>query len=184
MMDCHEPTTHFSLLGYFKEANYAGEWMEQLFKHEGVCVWTEDEYDLMGDGYDFWDTSCSQTEYTDEEGNYIYYDLKPLPEGNMTMGSYTDYRCVVEYTGDSVTVDDALDGDRRKLREGRRANEEDNDVSFDEYIEAWNDAFSIFKTCQPCKAYNLNYDGDGDGGRRLDDANEGYFQCNDEAGYT
>ena len=48
-MDCHEPDTHFDLLGYFKEPSYA-TWMEQLFKHEGMCVWTDEEYNFMQEG--------------------------------------------------------------------------------------------------------------------------------------
>ena len=180
-MDCHEPDTHFSLLGYFKEAYYAGEWMEQLFKHEGVCIWTEDEYDFMGNGYDFWDFTCSESDYSDENGNTLYYDLKPLPAGNMTIGLYTDTRCVEEYRGDAVSIATVMNGNDQHRR---RAQSGDNQMTFDEYITAWNDAFSIFKTCQPCRAYNLNY-GDGEGGRRrLDQDDDGYFPCYDEAGYT
>lgn len=41
-MDCHLKDTHFKLLGFFKEPNYH-EWMEQLFKHQGVCLWTNEE---------------------------------------------------------------------------------------------------------------------------------------------
>lgn len=37
-MDCHLPSTHFSLLGFFKEPNYH-EWMEQLFKHRTLFSW-------------------------------------------------------------------------------------------------------------------------------------------------
>jgi hypothetical protein len=36
-MDCHLKTTHFKLLGFFKEPNYH-EWMEQLFKHQGMAL--------------------------------------------------------------------------------------------------------------------------------------------------
>lgn len=47
-MDCHLPETNFKLLGVFKEQNF-GQWMEQLFKHEGICVWTDEEYEFMQD---------------------------------------------------------------------------------------------------------------------------------------
>lgn len=41
-MDCHLPSTHFKLLGFFKEPNYH-EWMEQLFKHRkytSTTIWS------------------------------------------------------------------------------------------------------------------------------------------------
>jgi hypothetical protein len=41
-MDCHLDDTNFQLLGFFKHRSY-DDWMEQLFKHEGVCVWREEE---------------------------------------------------------------------------------------------------------------------------------------------
>lgn len=41
-MDCHLSDTHWSLLGFFKHKDY-DDWMEQLFKHEGICVWTDEE---------------------------------------------------------------------------------------------------------------------------------------------
>ena len=69
-MDCHLPTTHFSLLGYFKEPNY-DEWMEQLFKHQGVCLWTDNEYSQMDNYRYLWPCSCSSIGQTDEEGNAL-----------------------------------------------------------------------------------------------------------------
>ena len=46
-MDCHlDDTKHWHLLGYFKEYYYM-DWFEQLFKHEGYCVWQNDEADFM-----------------------------------------------------------------------------------------------------------------------------------------
>jgi hypothetical protein len=47
-MDCHEPNLHFKLVGVFKEMNGFYDWGEQLFKHEGYCVWNdEDTYEFM-----------------------------------------------------------------------------------------------------------------------------------------
>ena len=83
-MDCHEPDTHYSLLGFFKEPYY-DEWMEQLFKHEGDCLWSDDECNFMQKNRDYWPTGCtiSNTEATLHTGKtgYLYYDLKPLPYG-------------------------------------------------------------------------------------------------------
>jgi hypothetical protein len=33
-------------LAFFKEPNYQ-TWMEQLFNHQGVCLWNNNEYNLM-----------------------------------------------------------------------------------------------------------------------------------------
>lgn len=47
-MNCHEPHTHFKLVGVFKETNGMYDWTEQLFKHEGYCIWNdEDAYEEM-----------------------------------------------------------------------------------------------------------------------------------------
>jgi hypothetical protein len=46
-MDCHESHTHFQLVGVFKETDGMYDWTEQLFKHEGYCIWMGDE---DGDG--------------------------------------------------------------------------------------------------------------------------------------
>jgi len=48
-MDCHEPNTHFTLLGVFKELDGMEDWAEQLFKHHGYCVWDEDGYEVGND---------------------------------------------------------------------------------------------------------------------------------------
>eukprot|EP00580_Thalassiosira_gravida_P015159 CAMPEP_0201670750 /NCGR_PEP_ID=MMETSP0494-20130426/27707_1 /ASSEMBLY_ACC=CAM_ASM_000839 /TAXON_ID=420259 /ORGANISM="Thalassiosira gravida, Strain GMp14c1" /LENGTH=144 /DNA_ID=CAMNT_0048151877 /DNA_START=14 /DNA_END=448 /DNA_ORIENTATION=+ len=40
MMDCHEPWTHFRLVGVFRETDGMYDFTEQLFKHEGYCVGT------------------------------------------------------------------------------------------------------------------------------------------------
>ena len=43
-MDCHLPSENFKLLGYYKAAqNAQREWYGQLFKHEGVCVWNDED---------------------------------------------------------------------------------------------------------------------------------------------
>lgn len=47
-VDCYLSKTNFKLLGFFKEAEYS-TWMEQLFKHEGICIWTDEEYVFMQD---------------------------------------------------------------------------------------------------------------------------------------
>ena len=92
MYDCHLATTNFKLLGIFKEPNYH-EWMEQTFKHEGVCVWTDEEYSFMQGNRGAWPCGCTQTDVTTTSGTPLYYDMKPLPEGRVTFGLYTDASC-------------------------------------------------------------------------------------------
>ena len=54
-MDCHEKHTHFSLLGIYKFTQDDNEdWMEQLYKHMGYCLWSEDEFEFMYDAYASW----------------------------------------------------------------------------------------------------------------------------------
>ena len=35
--------------------------MEQLFKHEGMCVWTEEEYAFMKNARKAWPKGCANT---------------------------------------------------------------------------------------------------------------------------
>lgn len=152
-MDCHLPDTHFQLLGYFKEPNWA-QWMEQLFKHEGVCIWTSSEYTFMQNYREVWPEGCTATEIK-VDGNYLYYDMKPQHYAGMGIGLYTDSRCSVDYTGDLYTPENILYNE---------------DVyGLIKYNDDWNSAFDIYKTCQPCKAYSL--------------ASSSYT-CSDDAGYT
>jgi hypothetical protein len=178
-MDCHLPDQkNWQLLGYYKELEYT-EWFEQLFKHEGYCVWQADEYEFMYNNYGAWPEGCTETEYYLSDGTALYYDTKALANATMAYGLYTDARCSQDYMGDEVTVEEVL------------YNGDDNgDLLSPEYLEYWNDAMEIYRVCQPCRAYALN---EGYGGenrkhkkRQLDedDPNGGYFQCDDAAGYT
>ena len=159
-MDCHLENTHFSLLGFFKHKSY-DDWMEQLFKHEGYCIWTEDEYDFMNDAREAWPDECTMSSTTDKSGNYIYYDLKPVKGGGITLGLYTDTRCIQEYqkrgSDDPITIANVVGN---FLAEGGSGdNNGDDDAVYDNLkssMAAWDSAFDIFKTCQPCVAHDLN----------------------------
>jgi len=183
--DCHLSNTNFKLLGLFKEPNYHS-WMEQLFKHEGVCVWTEDEYNFMQYNRDAWPCGCTQTDQTDGAGNSLYYDMKPLPEGRLTFGLYTDSACSREYVGSLDTV---------KVIENFIGEEQGEDgygttATLAENLEAWNSAFDVFKKCQPCKAYDLSnadgtnyrYNYNQDDHQETDEGEK--FACYDDADYT
>jgi hypothetical protein len=207
-MDCHETNTStWKLMGVFKEASYFGDdaFFEQLFKHEGVCLWNDDDlYDFMSEAREEkWTQGCVSTgiignayyfnndDTTSSYGNYIYIDLKPTWNGNMTYGLYTDSACKNEYEGLDINVD------RVSANMG---------LLYGSYLEAWNDALEVYKVCQPCKAYNLQKQsstwtynktsksyyyvaGDDDSSKEDDDylatdPNKGFFQCDDDAGYT
>ena len=188
--DCHLGDSNFKLLGLFKEANYH-EWMEQLYKHEGVCVWTEDEYEQMQYLRESWPCGCTQTGQTDENGNYIYYDMKPLPEGRMTLGLYTDASCSTEHSGDldAIEVIENMYASNGNNNDNNNNNDRDDRGSLGdlaEDISSWNDAFDVFKKCQPCKAYDLSNDGSGNYNQddhHEDDDGEA-FACHDDAGYN
>lgn len=181
-MDCHEPdTTHWKLMGYFKNYDYY-DFFEQLFKHEGYCVWNDNDLtDFMYGNYNSWPQGCTSTNaYSELDSQLLYYDIKPTADANMTLGLYTDSACSVEYLGNQ-TVDDILqqqhqEGGHRELRGG---------LLLGENLQIWNDALSVYKVCQPCRAYNLYADQGEQQHRTLNDnANDGYFECNDIAGYT
>jgi len=152
-MDCHLPDTQWQLLGIFKIDNISGGdgWMEQLFKHEGVCVWGWDTYEFASGIRESLPNECTESKNADGEGNTLYYHVKPAMNGNITLGLYTDAKCSQEYNGEKnynvfeIAGIDASD------------------------VDAFNEALDVYKTCQPCIAYNLT---------------DEEFECNDDAGYT
>lgn len=115
---------------------------------------------------EWWPEGCQKTGQT-SGGRNIYMDIKPMRNGDMGLGLYTDAGCTQVYSGRSVKLENMVDS-----FEGS---------SIDEHISSWNSAFNVFKTCQPCKAYALSSSSNGEGGG--DDVNGGLFQCNDVAGY-
>jgi hypothetical protein len=171
-MDCHMTnSTTWQLLGVYKEAQYASEWFEQLFKHAGYCLWSYSVYTWMQTYRENWPEGCISTGTKSPSGNYIYTDLKPSLGGNITLALYEDIDCRIEYN--YANVSSVLEG---KYLTG--------DAS-----QLFNDAMEPYKYCQPCRAAALSssYGSDDDGGRRRrleDDPNDGYFECNDDAGYT
>jgi len=170
-MDCHLPSENFKLLGYYKAAqNAQREWFGQLFKHEGVCVWNdEDTYEFMQGNKEKWPEKCASSG-TYDNTTLLYYDLKPAADGNVTVGLYTDYYCSKDYTGD-LDTESILDGLGY----------------YQSTIDEWNTHFGAYKICQPCVAHSLAYmDGAPSGRRELkeDNNNNEIFQCYDQAGYT
>ena len=192
LMDCHDPdSTTWTLMGVYKEASYFGNdaFFEQLFKHEGICLWNDDNtYEFMSDAREsMWPQGCVDTGYVSDYGDELYIDLKPTPNGNMTLGLYTDGVCASEFIGGYKLVDDIA------MAMG---------LAYGYYIDEWNTGMEVYKVCQPCRTYNLNAgytnyddmftDDDYESGEQwgnpdddeYSDANEGYFWCSDDAGYT
>ena len=198
-MDCHLSNTHYKLLGIFKEPNY-DEWMEQLFKHEGDCLWDDEEYELMQADREAWPNGCTQSAtHVTNDGGYLYYDLKPQQYGNMDIGLYTDAECIEEYDG-SFTVEEVLQAAGYNNYENNNGDDNKGTVlSLEEEIQAWNDAFDVYKQCQPCKTYLLTHIVAGQGTEYNVTGNRNYanndqqdddqqdddenFHCHDDAGY-
>lgn len=208
-MDCHEEDTHFSLLGFFKHRSY-DDWMEQLFKHEGMCVWTEEEYAFMKNAREAWPQGCTESGSTTEDGKTIYYDVKPMPHGRIAVGLYLDKECIVDYTSDTDTVEEVV-GNIFVNNGGDSHDSGDNydydfsNETFAESLDRWNSAFDVWRLCHPCVAHDLEntegekytdddayyddywynyYNGDG---RKLGgeySAQGDKFECYDDAGYT
>jgi len=138
-MDCHLPDTNWQLAGVFKIGNVSSGdgFMEQLFKHEGVCIMSKDEYEVTDEGRESLPNYCKDTGEVDWVGNVIYAHSKPGKSGSITIGLYTDIYCTIEYTGvkvDPFTVT-GIDED---------------------FMEEFNSALDHFKICQPCVAYNVS----------------------------
>jgi hypothetical protein len=136
-MDCHLEKTNWQLLGVFK-IHEVNTWMEQLFKHEGVCVMGEDNFEFMSKMREEIPHECKGSNYKDSSGNQLYYSSKPLPEGDLTIGLYKDEKCSVPYTGTDMNAFDVAG------------------VS-EEYMKKFMDELSVWKICQPCVAYDLAY---------------------------
>jgi hypothetical protein len=150
-MDCHEPTTHYSLLGFFKHVQY-GAFLDALVGYQGDCVWTDAEYTLMmattaaneGDAAESSWPLTGQCTATGTDG--VYYDMKPGQGGKIDLGLYADDSCTVEYTGGAVTVDDVWESASASSSDGKTGQER---------LKAWNDALGAFHVCQPCMTYDL-----------------------------
>lgn len=104
-LDCHDPSTgNFTLVGVFQETDGVYDFFEQLFKHEGICLWNDDDvFDTMTTWMEEWPEECEKLDLSDDDGNTLYMSTAPLPEGNMTLGVYVDNSCTqlssIDYTG-------------------------------------------------------------------------------------
>lgn len=205
-MDCHEPDTHWKLLGLFKHRQ-PDDWMEQLFKHEGVCVWSDQEYAFMKNARKAWPKGCAATGSTSLSGRQIYSAIKPVSGGSIQLGLYIDEKCTEEYNGVNSDASKIMGGNfltnvQNSHDSGDSGNYDFSDWSTSEALEYWENSMGAFKICQPCIAYDINnyYDGNNqgssygtydcgnenydDGGGGGGDCVEDNFDCYDDAGYT
>ena len=173
-MDCHEPSTHFKLVGVFKETDGLTDWAEQLFKHQGYCLW-DDQYDKdeeesgdkeggsgdkdgednevynTMDGYrQYWPSGCKEMYLEDYDGNKLYLEAKPQKEGNMTYGLYLDEDCTQEsnmgYPEYVKLYFETYYGDSEKSMKAAK-------YWSARFVE-WNHWMTSFKVCNPCRAYS------------------------------
>lgn len=193
-MDCHDPHSHFKLLGVYKETDGLADWAEQLFKHHGYCQWDEDTYDSMQTYRESWPTTCTALYYPDSDGNKLYSGLRPLAEGNITIGVYLNDQCTTDsgHTWADYIMIYYSSYYYSNSETGRTVA-----AKWENAIQIWNDAMMVYKSCQPCRTYNLfpdeeqsSHDSKEGRDRFLADDNEGEgsaepwgYDCNDDAGY-
>ena len=133
-----------------------------------------------------WPCGCTKSSQTDRKGNYIYYDMKPLPEGRMTFGLYKDASCSTEHSGNidpvKVVAQEFYAKNGYNYTNANDQGEEHGTIAtLADDLKSWNDAFDVFKKCQPCKAYDLNWKSN----NQYHDSDDGTaFACHDDAGYN
>ena len=206
-MDCHDPyDSSWDLIGVYKETVDFGNDMfyEQLFKHQGYCLWDGDKEtfydddDHHGGSHDYrnWASSdyqfmqamrkelpsgCTQIgNMTDGSSSNSYYiAIKPQSEGDITLGVYSDSDCLVE---SGYSFQDYQSAYASSLTA----------TGSSDAFDTWNANMDSYKVCQPCRAYNRqavyksgwnNYRGltetnDGQGGNEKNN-----YNCYDDADY-
>ena len=205
-MDCHDPfNSSWELMGVYKETVDFGNDMfyEQLFKHQGYCLWDADKEQSDGEralhegsnDYGNWENSPYQfmqamrkelpsgcVQIGDltygSESNY-YIAVKPLSGGDITLGVYLDSSCLQE---SEYTFEDYQNSYASSL----------TSTGTTDAFDTWNANMDSYKVCQPCRAYNRQqmYQENWDNYRHLTekyDGQGGYeknnFNCYDDAHY-
>lgn len=207
-MDCHDPyNTNWELMGVYKESVSFDDdnFYEQLFKHQGYCLWDGDKEDGDYDSQDndAWESGstysfmqamrkelpegCTQISSSFPDGKTYYVDMKPLSNGDTTLGVYKDSSCVEE---SKYTYED--------YQQSSYASSALTASASSGAFDTWNSGMDAYKICQPCRAYNreeTENNGDWNGRnrnrrRRLGEENDGQgdeeqngYNCYDDAGY-
>ncbi|CAB9524683.1 hypothetical protein (Partial), partial [Seminavis robusta] len=156
-LDCHEPESeNFELVGVFKETEGLYDFAEQLFKHQGYCLWSENTFEKMANFREYMvPYDCQQLYFPDDYGNTIYMAIAPQPMGDMTIAVYSDAMCTKQ---SRTTIQDYimlfydLQGNYDKGKQIAS--------SWTTAIKRWNHHMGVYKQCQPCRAYDLSAGGD------------------------
>ena len=176
---------------------------EQLFKHQGYCLWDADKEETGDDDsaregsrdYSGWENSpyqfmqamrtelpsgCVQIgDMNDGSGSNYYIAIKPLSGGDITLGVYLDSSCLKE---SEYTFEDYQTSYASSL----------TSTGTSDAFDTWNANMDYYKVCQPCRAYNrqqMYQDGWGSYRRLAEkyDGQGGYeknnFNCYDDAHY-
>jgi hypothetical protein len=156
-MDCHSSSTDtWQLLGIFKinKVSQGDGWMEQLFKHAGVCFWGSDDYSFAAAMREKLPNGCQKTKYK-AFGRNLYMDIKPTKNAEIALALYTDSFCTKLYRTNTNNYDAyGLVGTSRSEM-----------VKFNKLLDG-------YKICHPCIAYSLS----SEDFSCSDDA--GYTNCN------
>ena len=88
-MNCHDPSSHWKLVGVYKESvEFDNDtWFEQLFKHQGYCLWDGDkddggDYEFMQEMRESMPSGCEKTTvFSHYSGSSHYIDIMPLSKG-------------------------------------------------------------------------------------------------------
>ena len=121
----------------------------------------------MENSRETWPQGCTQSAVTDNNGSAVYYDVKPLSHGRMTIGLYHDAQCSVTYSG-SLTVQEAIQVDDENdyyTNQGGSGPE----LGSTEFFDKWNAALDDYRVCQPCLISSLSNTARRRHRRRLDE---------------
>lgn len=213
-MDCHDSSTHWQLVGVFKESVDMGNdnFFEQLYKHEGYCVWNGDkgssDYEFMQEMREAWQQDCEQlSDITSSSGRSYYVGTKPEAGGKFVI----EMKCARlffarrfglttnlfsppgnmtygVYTDSNCKYESGYSyADYQKVVSGTSAAS-----SWTEAFDRWNSLLNSYKICQPCRAYNRvqTYDSNYGSRRHLAEDEDGQgeeeqwgYNCYDDAGY-
>merc|ERR1719217_227453 len=162
-MDCHEEDTSFAIIGFFKHESI-DDWFEQLFKHEGMCVWDEETYSFVKNARKAWPTGCVATGTTanvNGRTEYLYLNIRPVQYGRISFGLYTDEACIESYSTDLDTIESIIgnkftqDNGSHHSGSGDNGDYDFSDESLEESMERWNAALDVWRICHPCVAHDI-----------------------------
>ena len=179
-----------------------------------MCAWSEDEYTFMKNALKAWPKGCaysgtsistgkksnSDNDNEDEadgdgDDDYVsntiplFYNIKPLRNGRIAMGLYTDEQCIEEYPADTDYIESILGN--VFLAAGSQHSQDNDDGeeelyysgdTLSESMDRWDSAFDVWHMCHPCVAHDLEntggtkYTDDDDGYGYDDDVNNYYYQ--------